>query len=83
MTEERKPRAPRQQHMGISITNTEIEAQLRALQTVIGTQLGNRRVGMQMVVDYLLQSQMKANEFGCALEPQDFTPRLKKHFKPR
>lgn len=76
-------RAQRQQHMGISITNPEIEKELHGLKAQLQEAHPDRLVGQQMVVDYLLQNLARDIGGGRELDPTQFHPRLKKAFVRR
>ena len=76
-------RAPREQHRGVSITNRQIEIDLESIQSHLQEAMMGRNVGLQMVVDYLLQNYFKTLGDGEQLLMSEFTTRLKKGFQRR
>ena len=73
-------RAPRRQNMGISISNTEIEWALLRLQRALEIDL-DHRVGMQKVIDFLLQNYERTEAEGNTLPLALFETRVAKRFK--
>jgi len=75
MTDPKKP-----PHRGISITNRDIVEQLGNIQSALQKGFPRRRVGMQMVIDYLLQNYSHSNEAEASLEFEHFAPRIAKRW---